>query len=1046
MNKRVALLIRQSFYLLPVIISITAMLCWLTSQWELLSFGTNYVPLSPINAIFLLTLGLFSLKHESIIKGRTSRSLVRVLLVVTGMVSISVFISPQQHLGSWFENLLFPHEVMVGAYPVGRIAPSSGLFLFFLSLLFLLQLSNKVNKIIHQAVFVLSSMLVIASLWIIISYLLKFPVFYGSSNIPMSLVSAYAMFFLSAGVWIRYLKGSILARILGWELSLHPNIREYYYGRSILLFFVFSLIIGMGGIVYLKLQIELVRQKAIEQISTVADMRVLYVHKWYADQIKNVKYLFGHKELYHRTNLLIAGSIDSEMREDLEDFRQNIKAHFNYYEIALFDVNGRLHSTSSDSHLPTRNEVLKRMDELREKHDLVVSDLTLFHLADNIDSLAIHIDYWLPVFKTGTDSVLVGAWYLQKNPHVTFYPSIQSWPEHSKTAETLLVRKEGDSVVFLNELRHKKHTALNLHFPLAEKKNLPAVIAIEERAQITEGYDYRDVLVLSALRKIPDTPWYLVSKIDCGEVYKPIKNRALTLGSFLAFLLFVTAFGISYFERRRELFSSRKQAEEWKATFDSVNDVIWLLDKNCRILRSNNACKEMLGVTPEEILGKHCWEVVHDSEYPIKECPFQEMSMTKSRSRIELNVKSRWFAATLDPIVDNQGKIQGIVHIIRDITERKIAEGAIKEREERLQTIIDNAPFGAHTFELTPDNKLILIGTNRSADDILHIDNKLLLGKELLEAFPGNKDTGVPEAYREVLKTGKSFSSEQVNYSDGTIVGAFDVHAMQIAPNKVTAFFRDITEKKKADDEIKKLNESLEQRVAARTAELIIANRELEAFSHSVSHDLRAPLRGIDGISLIVLEEYGDKLDEKGKEYLQLIRDDTKNMGELIDALLSLAKTTRADMSMKRTNLSLIVERNKIEFDRQYPEREISYKIEPDLFAYGDSQLLEIVINNLIANAVKYTSKREKAIIEFGKTMKEGKEVFFVKDNGVGFDMKYYSKLFGTFQRLHSSKDFPGTGIGLATVKRVLERHGGSVWADSKENEFAAFYFTLKEE
>jgi signal transduction histidine kinase len=367
----------------------------------------------------------------------------------------------------------------------------------------------------------------------------------------------------------------------------------------------------------------------------------------------------------------------------------------------------------------------------------------------------------------------------------------------------------------------------------------------------------------------------------------------------------------------------------------------------------------------------------------------------------------------------------------------------VKEREERLQSIIDNAPFGAHTFELTPDDRLVLIGANLSADKILHLDNQALIGKELLEAFPGNKETGFDKIYREVARTGKNFATDQVMYDDGEIAGAFDVHAMQIAPNKITVFFRDITEKKKADEEIKRLNESLEQRVMARTAELTIANSELAAFSHSVSHDLRAPLRGIDGISLIVLEDYADKLDEKGKEYLQIIRNDTKNMEDLIDALLSLAKTTRIDMSIRELDLSAIVKKIKLGFDKQFPDRQIIYMIEPDLLAHGDEKLIEVALTNLLSNAVKYTSKRSDAMIEFGKTQINGTDAFFVKDNGVGFDMNYSNKLFGTFQRLHSNREFPGTGIGLATVKRIFDRHNGAVWADSKLNEYTVFYFTL---
>jgi PAS domain S-box-containing protein len=266
---------------------------------------------------------------------------------------------------------------------------------------------------------------------------------------------------------------------------------------------------------------------------------------------------------------------------------------------------------------------------------------------------------------------------------------------------------------------------------------------------------------------------------------------------------------------------------------------------------------------------------------------------------------------------------------------------------------------------------------------------------------------------------------------DGEVVGA-------------VVAFHDITERKHAEDEIRRLNAELEQRVIERTAQLEATNRELETFSYSVSHDLRAPLRSIDGFSQALLEDYAERLDSEGKDYLQRIRGATQRMAELIDALLGLSRVMRTELQRDTLDLSHMARAIAAELQRQEPERRVEWRIADGLRAYGDARLLQVVLENLLGNAWKFTAKAPVARIEVGRGMQEdGGEVFFVSDNGAGFDMAYANKLFGAFQRLHRASEFPGTGIGLATVQRIIHRHGGRVWAQSRVNAGATFYFTL---
>ena len=259
----------------------------------------------------------------------------------------------------------------------------------------------------------------------------------------------------------------------------------------------------------------------------------------------------------------------------------------------------------------------------------------------------------------------------------------------------------------------------------------------------------------------------------------------------------------------------------------------------------------------------------------------------------------------------------------------------------------------------------------------------------------------------------------------------------------IEAFNEMLAQIQERDADLQKARDELEQRVEERTTQLAAINKELEAFSYSVSHDLRAPLRSIDGFSQALLEDYADKLDDSGKDHLQRVRSATQRMSRLIDDLLNLSRLTRGTMRREKLDLTVMAKAIAEDLQKTDATRQVEFLIAEGLSAEGDLQLLRAVMENLIGNAWKYTSKHERARIEFSRGQNNGQAAYFVRDDGAGFDPRFADRLFGAFQRLHGATEFPGTGVGLATVQRIIRRHGGEVWAEAEVEKGATFYFTL---
>jgi signal transduction histidine kinase len=391
-----------------------------------------------------------------------------------------------------------------------------------------------------------------------------------------------------------------------------------------------------------------------------------------------------------------------------------------------------------------------------------------------------------------------------------------------------------------------------------------------------------------------------------------------------------------------------------------------------------------------------------------------------------------------------------------DITERKLAEEELRASEAKLQTIVENLTEGLAVSDLDGN----LLNFNRAALD-LHgfatLEEGLQHLSEFVDIFELADMNGVILPVEQwplarVLR-GESVRNLELHirriHADWRRIFNFGGTLVRDAggrPMMAVVTIKDITERKRVEEEIRQLNAELEQRVAQRTSELEAANKELEAFSYSVSHDLRAPLRAVDGFSKAVVEDYGPQLPAQGRRYLETIRQSAQRMGELIDDLLMFSRLSRTPLAARMVDTNRLVNEVLEEIRDQFDGRHVDVRVAALPACLGDPALLKQVWINLLSNAVKFTGGRESAVVEIGSSRDNGDNVFFVRDNGTGFDMKYAGKLFGVFQRLHRAEDFSGTGVGLAIVQRVIHRHGGRVWADAEVDRGASFNFTLGRE
>jgi PAS domain S-box-containing protein len=402
----------------------------------------------------------------------------------------------------------------------------------------------------------------------------------------------------------------------------------------------------------------------------------------------------------------------------------------------------------------------------------------------------------------------------------------------------------------------------------------------------------------------------------------------------------------------------------------------------------------------------------------------------------------RYLAVRGVPVLEPDGGVHEWVVTCTDTTERHLADEAVPRAAAYNRSLLEANLDPLVT--INPDGKITDV--NNATEKVTGLARQQLIGTDFSDYFtdPGKARAGYEQVFREGLVQDYEL---EIRHRDGHVTAVlYNASVYRDEAGDVIGVFaaaRNISERKRAEEEIRKLNEELDERVRRRTVELEATNKDLEAFTYSVSHDLRTPLRHVDGFSKLLLEDYCSNLPAEAQHYLTRVREETRRMSSMVDDLLNLTRVGRKELSMHLTGLSSLLEEAIRDLQPEMVGREIEWQIGKLPFAECDPALVRQVFANLLSNALKFTRPQEHAVIEVGATTQDGASVIFVRDNGVGFSMKYVEKLFGVFQRLHHPEDFEGTGIGLATVQRIVHKHGGRTWAEGELNKGATFYFTL---
>jgi PAS domain S-box-containing protein len=832
-----------------------------------------------------------------------------------------------------------------------------------------------------------------------------------------------------------------------------------------LIIIVVSILVIAGGYYYYSYEEYIIRSEKYELLKAIATFKINQVTQWKKDKTDDAN-VISKSVLFNKKfeQFLVTGN-DPSLKKSILKRLLTYKEQYGFENVFISTTDGKLFISSDPGYKSIDFLTSAKIKETVKSKNIIITDF--FRIEKE---KPIFLDIIAPILNDR--NIVIAAIIFRVNPNNYLYPLIQSLPIPGKTFEFVILRKDGDSIVYLSDLQFLKNTALNLRIPLSSKEN-PGVRAVSGYTGFGEGLDYRGVKVLYYINRISGSSWFFESKVDKGEIFSELRYRAVFIVLFVALMIILTGTGliwIYHYKQKniyKELFTEQKIAEEtlraseerFRRIFQNAASGMVLVAPDFTFIKVNDAFSKMLGYAEQELLGISFQDVTLPQDREIGAFYIGEVLAGKKNSAqfekrfLHKDGKIVWGLVSATLIRDTTDKPSTLVTQVLDITTRKNAEEELQDSRAKLDAAL--ASMTDAVFISDTEGKFI--NFNDSFATFHKFKNKTECAKtfaeypNFLEVFMANGEIApvemwaVPRALRGETVTNAEYILRRKDTGE-TWVGSYSFSPIRDIEGVIVGSVvvgRDITDLKQAEIEIQTLNAELENRVIQRTAQLEEANKALEAFSYSVSHDLRAPLRHISGYVDLLTRRYHESLPEKAKHYFDNISDSANQMGLLIDDLLQFSRTGRQEMKQADLDMNLILKEALDQINHNNPAQNIEWVISNLPNVFGDHSLLRLVWINLLSNAAKFTRKKSLARIEIDSYTENGEIVFYVRDNGVGFDMQYSQKLFGVFQRLHSTEEFEGTGIGLANVRRIILKHGGRTWAEAELDKGATFYFTL---
>ena len=813
----------------------------------------------------------------------------------------------------------------------------------------------------------------------------------------------------------------------------------------IALFFVISIsVIAVGFLYHNNQKKTLLSEKQLE-LSAISDLKIRQISQWRGERIGDGAFLGENILMVRKFSELLKNPTNETLRDDILQTLKSLTANFDYKNALLFDPIGNVRLAYPNQDNLVGDHLKPLLPEIIKHRKVVLSDLH----RDNLVSF-VHLDLIVPLIdRSMNDTLILGLLALRIDPKKILFPLIQSWPTQSKSAETLLLRRDGDEIVYLNQLRHLKNTELILKKPVSTEK-LPTAMAIRGITGTIDGIDYRNVPVVAAMKKIPGTLWFMVAKIDRDEVFSVLNEQMRMVNIILVlFILSIGLFlGFIWWNQRVRFYREKYETELNRLAlvkhFDYIlkfaNDIILLIDEDLNIVEANDRALESYMYTRDEFIGMklekiRAPETLSQLSEQIKNinenesATFETFHRRKDNTIFPVEISSR--------VVNIEGS-KYYQSIGRDITERKSVENTLKESEEKFRKIFEESPFSM----VMTGKDFGIIRANFSFCKMIGYQ------EEELKSFTFRSFTHPDNINGDEISLIRLIACEIPIYhtekryicKDGSIIwGSTTVSIIHNNKGEVQFFLamvEDITSRKKVQTELIAAKEKAEE-----------SDRLKTAFLNNVSHEIRTPMNAIIGFSALLNEPDINELERQ--QYIDIIFQSGSQLLCIINDIVDVAniESGQVRINVKETNLNSSLRSLNEQFSYNERQNHVAINLktvlsDEEAMVLTDRTKLIQILSNLINNATKFTNKGQ---IDFGYVLKDNFLEFFVRDTGIGITPDHITKIFDRFYQVDRtvSRHYRGTGLGLSICKAYVELLGGSIRVESEPGKGTLFVFTI---